>query len=133
MSPDDFVATQDGSLQVLVANESEKNVWFDDIEITHTQDLIVQETHYDPWGLELVGVGKTGNPEDDWQFQGKEFIADNDLDWSDFGARQYDAQLGRWHAADPADQFASPYTGMGNNPVNGVDPDGRLFAQIAGL
>jgi RHS repeat-associated protein len=126
LATDDFVANQDGSLQVLVANESEKNVWFDDIEITHTQDLIVQETHYDPWGLELVGIGKTGNPEDDWQFQGKEFIADNDLDWSDFGARQYDAQLGRWHAADPADQFASPYTGMGNNPINRYDPDGRI-------
>ena len=26
---------------------------------------------------------------------------------------------------DPARQFASPYVGMGNNPVVGVDPDGR--------
>ena len=26
---------------------------------------------------------------------------------------------------DPARQFASPYVGMGNNPVSGIDPDGR--------
>ena len=28
-------------------------------------------------------------------------------------------------AVDPARQFASPYVGMGNNPVSGVDPDGE--------
>jgi len=28
---------------------------------------------------------------------------------------------------DPARQFASPYNGMGNDPINGVDPDGALF------
>jgi hypothetical protein len=26
---------------------------------------------------------------------------------------------------DPAGEFVSPYVGMGNNPVNGVDPDGE--------
>jgi hypothetical protein len=45
----------------------------------------------------------------------------------DFDARAYDPQLGRWHAPDPASQFASPYLAMGNRPVEGVDPDGRWF------
>ena len=27
---------------------------------------------------------------------------------------------------DPAGQFWSPYNGMGNNPINGIDPDGRF-------
>ena len=27
---------------------------------------------------------------------------------------------------DPYGQYASPYLGMGNSPVNGVDPDGGL-------
>ncbi|MBX3240737.1 MAG: hypothetical protein KIT80_00125 [Chitinophagaceae bacterium] len=31
---------------------------------------------------------------------------------------------------DPYDQFPSPYTGMGNNPVNGVDPDGGLHVRL---
>jgi RHS repeat-associated protein len=38
--------------------------------------------------------------------------------------RQYDAEIGRWKATDPAGQFWSPYMGMGNSPVIGSDPDG---------
>jgi hypothetical protein len=45
----------------------------------------------------------------------------------DFHARMYDPALGRFGSVDPQGQFASPYTGMGNNPVVGVDPDGELF------
>ncbi len=38
--------------------------------------------------------------------------------------REYDAVIGRWTAVDPKGQFYSPYVGMGNNPVGGIDPDG---------
>jgi len=38
-----------------------------------------------------------------------------------------DASLGRWFGTDPQNQFASPYLAMGNNPVNGIDPDGEFF------
>ncbi|GAB4403804.1 MAG: hypothetical protein OHK0053_28900 [Microscillaceae bacterium] len=30
-------------------------------------------------------------------------------------------------ATDPQDQFASPYVALGNNFVNGVDPDGEIW------
>jgi len=63
-------------------------------------------------------------------FQGKTYEKLTQL--ADFHARHYDAALGRWHAVDPANQFASPYTGMGNNPVMGVDPDGRIFHVLIG-
>jgi hypothetical protein len=36
----------------------------------------------------------------------------------------YDPLIGRWLGADPYRQFASPYVGMGNDPVNLIDPDG---------
>ncbi|GJM63665.1 RHS repeat-associated core domain-containing protein [Persicobacter diffluens] len=42
-----------------------------------------------------------------------------------FEARLYDPVIGRWISVDPARQYASGYVGMGNNPVNGVDPDGN--------
>jgi len=29
-----------------------------------------------------------------------------------------------WHVPDPAGQFASAYTGMGNNPISFMDLDG---------
>jgi hypothetical protein len=32
--------------------------------------------------------------------------------------------LGRWLSVDPYGQYDSPYLGMGNNPINLIDPDG---------
>ncbi|NQX82820.1 MAG: hypothetical protein HRT66_12635 [Flavobacteriaceae bacterium] len=32
--------------------------------------------------------------------------------------------MGRWLTTDPAGQYASPYLGMGNNPISMMDPDG---------
>jgi len=46
----------------------------------------------------------------------------------DFGARMYDARLGRWLSVDPLEKkypSMSPYSGMGNNPILIVDVDGR--------
>lgn len=36
----------------------------------------------------------------------------------------------RWLVPDPAGQYHSPYLGMGNNPVSGVDPDGAFFQEM---
>jgi hypothetical protein len=36
----------------------------------------------------------------------------------------YDSRIGRWLGPDPKGQFASPYEGMGNNPVTGSDQAG---------
>ncbi len=32
-----------------------------------------------------------------------------------------------WFTPDPAEQFSNPYLGIGNNPVNGYDPNGEFF------
>jgi hypothetical protein len=45
--------------------------------------------------------------------------------------RSYDPTTGRFNQVDGANQFASGYTGMGNNPVMGVDPDGQFVGMIA--
>ena len=60
-------------------------------------------------------------------FNGKEENEELGLDWSDFGARNYDASLGRWMNIDPlAEKYTSisPYTYTLNNPVIYTDPDG---------
>lgn len=41
-----------------------------------------------------------------------------------FELRLWDARIGRWTSPDPYGQYFSSYSGMGNNPLNKLDPDG---------
>jgi RHS repeat-associated protein len=99
------------------------------VSITYTQQFIAQENHYDPWGLNLVGIEKQGNPNHRYQYNGKEKQEDFGLNWHDYQARQYDAQLGRWHQVDPAADLMrrfSPYNYCFDNPLRFTDPDGMI-------
>jgi RHS repeat-associated protein len=110
--------------QVFVANS---DVFFDNVTMQITEDMIVQENHYYPFGLNMVGIEKQGMPDDRFQFGGKEKQSDFGLHWYDYQARQYDPQLGRWHAVDPvADMMRrfSPYNYCFDNPIRFIDPDG---------
>ncbi|WP_422091225.1 hypothetical protein [Tenacibaculum ovolyticum] len=42
----------------------------------------------------------------------------------------WDARIGRWLTTDSYSKYNSPYFSMGNNPINGTDPDGGLFGRI---
>lgn len=57
-----------------------------------------------------------------YAYQGQE--KDSETNKEAFQLRLWDARIGRWLTTDPARQYASPYMGMGNNPISRYDPDG---------
>ena len=91
---------------------------------------IQEEKHYYPFGMELDGPWRTpqGFFGDDFHgYNGKELVSDVGIDWMPYGARFYDAQLGRFTGVDPiADRFAwvSTYNYAENSPIANIDLHG---------
>jgi len=87
------------------------------------KDGAVKETnHYYPFG----GLFDS-DYEQPYKYNGKELDTQKGLNWYDYGARHYDATLGRWFAMDPlAEKMGawSPYAYCYNNPVRFIDPNG---------
>ena len=85
----------------------------------------VEVSHYYPFG----GVfASTGNVQP-FKYNGKELDTKKGLNWYDYGARHYDATLGRWFAVDPLAEkmYAwSPYAYCFNNPMKYVDEKGEI-------
>jgi hypothetical protein len=77
-------AKENGTIEIFVFNESNTSVWFDNLTLTYQQNLICQENHYDPWGLNLAGIEKAGKPDNKFQYNGKEKVEEFGLGWSDY-------------------------------------------------
>ena len=83
----------------------------------------METNHYYPFG----GVFSTSTNVQPYKYNGKELDTKNGLNWYDYGARHYDAVLGRWHVVDPFGEkyySSSPFVYCGNNPINRIDPTG---------
>lgn len=72
---------------------------------------------------------KRASEESKYRFTGQEY--DEETDLHNYKARFYDSMLMRFYTVDPAEEQASPYTYVANNPVMLVDPDGKRAVKKA--
>ncbi len=86
--------------------------------------VIAQQLDYGPWGEVLDDSAPGFQP---FGYAGGEYDATTDL--VRFGARDYDAEIGRWTAKDPigfAGGDTNLYAYVGGDPIGLVDVTGKL-------
>jgi RHS repeat-associated protein len=114
-------------------------MFFDSLQIKHYTGPLIEETHYNAWGMTLAGISsaaiKPKYAENKYLFNGgnelqnKEFSDGSGLDWYDATFRMYDPQIGRFHQIDMLADISdcwSPYAFAYNNPILLNDPLGLL-------
>ncbi len=113
-------------LEVWVQSNDTAPIYFDDLKIEHQVGSLVAENHFYPYGQRNDALSWTRPYLRSYGrgYQGQNTRFDEETGYDNFELRLYDSRIGRWLSTDPMGQYHSPYVGMGNNPVNRVDPDG---------
>ncbi|NOX45809.1 MAG: RHS repeat-associated core domain-containing protein [Chlorobi bacterium] len=95
---------------------------------------VIQEDSYYPFGMAMTGLAYQSGTDykNKYLYNGKELQDEFGLEWYDYGARFYDATLGRFHTFDPyVDKYYSwsPYNYTGNNPIKRIDINGKGWGE----
>ena len=102
------------------------------VAFTNTTGTIalVQENHYYAFGKSQAGWLAEPSPTNAYKYNGKELNTEFGLNLMDYGARWYDAGVGRWTSVDPmAEKMRrhSPFNYAFDNPMRFIDPDGSCL------
>ena len=93
--------------------------------VADANGTVEESNQYYPFGLLYANSNSSLQP---YKYNSKELDTKNGLNWYDYGARHYDAALGRWHVVDPLSEkyySSSPYVYCNNNPIRFIDPNGK--------
>jgi RHS repeat-associated protein len=124
-----------GYIYFYVINESMDgvDVYFDDALVRRSGSVggevqlidapLTNASDYYPYGLP-IGYRSHSSEHYRYDYQGQFAEKDEETGWNSFELRMYEPVIGRWTSTDPYGQYASPYIGMGNSPLVGIDPDG---------
>lgn len=110
-----------GSVRALVSDINANNTIEPATELS-------QINHYYPFGLNMEGNWNGAGGAYKYQFNDKELTNDYNLSWSDYGARLYDASIGRWAKVEPAQSGleSAPYR-RSSTPSIGAAAPGPSF------
>ncbi len=120
---------------VYCSNESNQDVFFDNLQVIQTRGPVLSEDHYYSFGLTMSGISSkaAGRLENKYKFNGgnelqhNEFSDGSGLEMYDAHHRMFDQQLGVFHQIDLLAEFAyniSPYVFSHDNPISLNDPLG---------
>lgn len=130
LAVDKMPVQKSGFLYVYTSNETQQDVFFDNVTVLSTPGPLLEETHYYPFGLTMAGISSTAlkganYPKNRYNFNGIEQNNDFDLNMYEARYRNLDPQTGRFWQLDskPTDNI-SLYAAMNNNPVRFADPLG---------
>ena len=96
-------------------------------------DSVKQVNHYYPFGGLFGDTVQLSNQP--YKYNGKELDRMHGLDLFDYGARHYDAAIGRWGTVDPlAEKYysISPYVYCAGNPIAYRDENGEWINLVIG-
>ena len=99
------------------------------------QNNVIERNDYQPFGKRWVTPSMPVS-DNRHRFNGKEDQAFAGLPFSDYGARMYDRERGRWISQDPlAEEYRSisQYGYCADNPVSAIDLQGKLIIFINGF
>ncbi len=124
-------------MYIYCSNESNVDVFFDNLEVIHSRGPLLEETHYYPFGLTMAGISSKaagGMENKEKTFQGQRFDDELDLDWVQFKWRNHDPQIGRFIEIDPLSEdynYNSTYAFSENKVTNHIELEGleSWFAQ----
>ena len=124
-----YTIKQPGYAYIYLSNEQPNltDVYFDDINISHTQSPVIQVDDYYPFGLTFNSYQRENSLANDYKYNGKEEQTELGLGWLDYGAWMYMSDIGRWGVVDALAEKGrrhSPYNYAFNNPIRFIDPDG---------
>jgi RHS repeat-associated protein len=120
---------KNGYLYVYVSNQSDQDVFFDNLQVVHARGPLLEETHYYPFGLTMAGISSkaAGKLENKFKYNGIEFDTTFGLNEYEAHFRDLDPAIGRWWQIDPKienQEMWSPYSSMADNPILKSDPLG---------
>ncbi|WP_155519242.1 RHS repeat domain-containing protein [Bacteroides uniformis] len=118
LTDEGYVTLSDGKYHYYLKDHQGNN------RVVINQSGTVEEAnHYYPFG----GVFASSGNVQPYKYNGKEYDSKKGLNWYDYGARHYDAVLGRFTTNDRfAEKYysMSPYQYGANSPVGNIDVNG---------